>query len=109
LKSGRRQWIARHHGEEVAATYDIDIGPLGWLVDLMEDAGAVRIVPTGMGALTTGLGWPEIAAWVEGAGEQSLSPTFRRGVMLLSAHYAAQVEASREMACPAPFDPGKAD
>lgn len=75
----------------------------------MHDAGGLRRIVTMDGMLHEGLGWPDIVAWIDGAGLHDVPPLFRRGVMLLSQHYADQIDASRELACEAPFDPGKGD
>lgn len=87
----------------------MDAGPLDWLVDLMHDAGACRREITMSGALYSGLGWPEIVAWIEGSQQQDIPPRFRRDVMILSERYASQVNAAQELACEAPFDPGKVE
>ncbi len=105
---GRAAWIARHLGEERAAAYEVDPGPLAWLVSLWRDAGQARVEYTMSGGHLAALTWPDIAAWVEGAGEHDLSPTFRRAVMDLSAAYAETANAARELGCEAPYDPGKA-
>jgi hypothetical protein len=59
------------------------------------------------GSVLLGLGWSDLAAWVEGAGEHDLAPVFRRGILALSAAYAETSMAAREVECEAPWDPGK--
>lgn len=103
----RRAWIACHVGEAKAASFDVDPGPLSWLIRLWQDSGQVRVEYTMSGGVLVGLGWSDIAAWIDGAGEHDLAPVFRRGVMALSAAYANQAMAARELECEAPWDPGK--
>lgn len=103
----RRDWIAKHHGPVVAAGFDVPAGPLRWLVDLWEDAGRTRVEMGPQGVELLGLGWREIAAWIEGAQEHDLAPVFRRGVMALSSAYAQVAMAAVSVECAAPFDPGK--
>lgn len=107
MEPNRRAWITRFLGPEKAAEFDVDPGPLTWLLSLWADAGAVRQEIGPLGAVLLPLGWSEIMAWVEGAGEQDLSPTFRRGIIALSAAYASEAMAAREIESEAPFDPGK--
>lgn len=107
MPEGRRNFIARVWGEAKAATFDVDPGPLGWLVGLLDDAGTVRHEFGGMGLVTVGLAWADLVAWLDGAQEHSLSPTFRRAMLLLSAHAADVTNAARELECEAPYDPGK--
>ncbi len=105
----RRAWIARHHGAAKAAAFDVEPGPLGWLLDLWADAGLTRVEVGPAGVMLLGLGWREIAAWIEGAQEHDLAPLFRRGVMALSEAYAGTAMAAAQIECPAPYDPGKDD
>lgn len=107
MRTSRRAWIARHMGEERTAEFDVEPGPLGWLIELWQDAGSCRVEMGPEGGVLLGLGWPEIMAWVEGAGEHDLAPLFRRGIMRLSAAYASEAMAAREVGHPAPYDPGK--
>lgn len=102
----RRDFLRRFHAEKAEA-FEVDPGPLGWLVDLWEESGQVRVENTAEGLALIGLGWPEIAAWIEGAREDDLAPVYRRGVMQLSAAYAAQAMAARDIGCDAPFDPDR--
>lgn len=81
----RRDWIARHKGEDRAAAYEVDPGPLRWLVDMVHDAGGVGVITGGMGAVYRGLDWSEIVAWIEGAQLHDVRPFWRREVMRLSA------------------------
>lgn len=87
----------------------MDPGPLEWLVELWRDAGQVRVEFGMGGGVLLGLDWPHLTAWLQGADEWDLAPLYRRGILALSAAYAAQANASREMECEAPFDPGKTD
>lgn len=103
----RREFIRNFFGQEKAAAFETEPGPLGWLVELWQDSGQCRVEVGMSGVVLLGLGWPEIAAWIEGAGEHDLAPVFRRGVMALSAAYASQAMASREVECEAPWDPGR--
>lgn len=103
----RRAWIERHFGPDRLIAFDVAPGPLAWLIDLWADAGAVRHEVGPMGGVLLALGWPEIMAWVEGAGEHDLAPLFRRGIMALSAAYAREAMAAQKIESPAPYDPGK--
>ena len=107
MQPNRRAWIADQLGPEKAATYETTLGPLRWLVDLWDDAGQVRAELGPNGLQLWPLGWPEVVAWVEGAGEHNLAPVFRRGVIALSQAYAQTAMAAVKLSCPAPFDPGK--
>ena len=107
MPEGRRAKIEQWHGPERAAAYDVPPGPLEWLVDLWHDAGQARVEVGAMGGLLLPLDWRDIAAWVEGAGEHDLSPTFRRAIIQLSAAYAEASMAAQELACPAPYDPSR--
>jgi len=98
----RREWIARHKGEARLAEYNVQVGPLKWLVDLMHDAGSVG-VEFGMGAAYRGLNWSEIVAWVEGAQMQDVAPFWRRQIMRLSAVYADEMNMASEGE--APYEP----
>lgn len=107
MPDGRRAFLARFLGEERAAGFEVGPGPLAWLVDLWADAGQARVEMGPMGGVLLGLGWPELVAWIEGAGEHGLAPLYRRGILMLSAAYAGQAMAAREVGCEAPWDPGK--
>jgi hypothetical protein len=85
----------------------VDPGPLAWLVDLLDDAGTCRREVGPMGLLLLPLGWRELVAWLDGAEEHSLGPTFRRALLLLSEAHAGVAMAATELKCPAPFDPAK--
>ncbi|KAF0675069.1 hypothetical protein PMES_02590 [Profundibacterium mesophilum KAUST100406-0324] len=100
----RREWLQRYAPERADA-YEVDAGPLRWLVDLMHDAGPVIREHTMAGTRVRGLRWVEIAAWIEGAGMQDLRPFWRRQVKALSAHYAEQIEASSAIECQPPYQP----
>ncbi len=107
MPDGRRAFVARAWGEEKAATYDVPPGPLWWLVDLLDDAGTCRREVGGMGeTVLLPLGWRDLHAWTEGAGEHDLSPVFRRALLLLSGAHAATAMAATEVGCEAPYDPG---
>lgn len=99
--------IARFHGDERAAEYDVDPGPLAWLLDLWADAGQCRVEMGPMGSSLRGFDWRDIVAWITGAGEEDLAPLYRRAVMQLSSAYAHQAMASMKIECEAPFDPGR--
>lgn len=101
----RLQWLARNKGEERALQYIVSAGPLDWLVDMLMDAGGCKREATPNGERFAPLGWAEIAAWIAGSEQHHISPIWRREVMTLSAHYAAQLERSFELACPAPYEP----
>lgn len=103
----RRSWIARYLGSARAEEFEVEPGPLAWLVDLWSDAGQARVEFGMAGVVLLGLGWSELAAWTEGAGEHDLAPVFRRGILALSAAYANEAMAAREIESEAPFDPGK--
>ncbi len=104
----RREFIEMHLGPERLADYEVPPGPLAWLLDLLDDAGTCRIEIGGMGGRELlALGWREIRDWVEGAGEHSLSPTFRRALILLSAAHASTAMGAVELEYAAPFDPSK--
>jgi len=85
----------------------VDPGPLSWLLDMLHDAGTCRREFTMSGVVFSGLGWPEIVAWIEGAGQHDVSPFWRRAIMQLSRAFADQLNAAQALACDAPFDPGK--
>ena len=108
MPDGRAAFLRQFLGAERAAAFEVPPGPLGWLVDLWADAGQARVVLGPEGGVLMPLGWPELVAWVDGAQEHSLSPTFRRAILQLSAAYAQVANAAREVECEAPFDPGKA-
>jgi hypothetical protein len=103
----RREAIARLHGEDRAGAYDVEPGPLSWLLDLWQDAGAYRVAFGMAGGVLLALDWPHITAWIEGAQEHDLAPVYRRAIMALSAAYAEVAMAAGELECKAPFDPGK--
>ena len=85
------------------AQYHVEPGPLGWLIDLMHDAGSVGLEAGGMGAFYRGLNWSEIVAWVEGAQMQDVGPFWRRQIMRLSAAMADTMNRASEM--DAPYEP----
>ena len=103
----RRAFIADYLGPERAAEFEVEPGPLGWLLDLWADAGQCRVEFGMAGGILLGLGWAEIVAWIDGAGEHDLAPVFRRGIMALSAAYAEVAMGAREIECQAPWDPGR--
>lgn len=103
----RRGWIARHLGKGKADSFEVGPGPLEWLVELWLDAGRCRVEYSMDGAQLVGLGWPEIMAWMDGAGERDLAPIYRRGIIEISAAYAHEAMAARDIGCEAPFDPSK--
>lgn len=92
-------------GEARLAEYIVPAGKLDWLVDLLMDAGGFKRVHTAEGLRFEPLGWSEIAAWVTGADQHGVHPIWRREIIRLSEHYAAQIEASFDLACPAPYEP----
>jgi hypothetical protein len=87
-----------------ADSFRVDPGPLEWMIDMLHDAGLMRRDVGAMGMVCTGIGWREINDWTQGT-RQDISPTWLRGMIWLSGEVASQVERSRELACPAPFDP----
>ena len=101
----RREWIARFKGEERAAQYDVDPGPLSWLVEMLYDAGGVTIASAGMSAAHRGLGWPEIVAWVEGAQMHDVRPFWRREIMALSRVFAKALDEMADAEAEAPYQP----
>lgn len=103
----RRGWIARHLGKEKAESFDVEPGPLEWLLDLWGDAGQCRVEYTMDGTHLVGLRWPDIVAWIEGAGEHDLAPIYRRAIIDISTAYAQEAMAARDIGCEAPFDPSK--
>jgi len=105
--TSRREMIARFHGDERAAEYDVDPGPLAWLLDLWADAGQCRVEQGPMGAHLRGFDWRDIVAWLDGAQEHDLAPLFRRGIMALSSAYAREAMEAQRVECPAPYDPGR--
>lgn len=107
MQPSRRAWIAERLGDERAATFDVEPGPLRWLVDLWADAGLVRQEVGPMGAVLLPLRWVDLIAWLDGAGERDLAPVFRRAILTLSAAYASTATAAQDVKHPAPFDPGK--
>jgi hypothetical protein len=109
MPDGRATFLRRFLGEAKAAEFDVPPGPLGWLVDLWADAGQARVVLGPEGGVLFPLGWPELVAWLDGAQEHSLSPTFRRAILQLSAAYAETANGAREVEYPAPHDPGKGE
>lgn len=107
MPDGRRAFLSRFLGEDRAREFEVEPGPLMWLIELWADAGHVRVEAGPMGLQLLGLGWTEIMAWITGAQEESLAPLYRRGIMQLSAAYAAESMAAREVESPAPYDPGR--
>lgn len=107
MPDGRRAFLDRFLGPERAAAFDVPPGPFGWLVDLWADAGQARVAFGATGGALLALDWPHLVAWIEGAAEHDLSPTFRRAILTLSAAYAETANAAAEVTCAAPFDPGK--
>lgn len=107
MKPTRRDWICEQPllGPERAAAFEVSPGPLEWLVDLWHDAGQARVAMGPTGGVLLPLGWPEIHAWVEGAGEHDLSPTFRRAIILMSNAYAEVVNGANERSFKAPYEP----
>lgn len=101
----RRQWIERHKGKDRAAEYDVEPGPLSWLVEMMFDAGGVVIASVGMSAKNCGLGWQEIVAWVEGAQMYDVRPFWRREMIRLSRVYAKALNETGEAEAEAPYQP----
>lgn len=107
MPQGRRAWITARLGEDQAAAFDVGPGPFWWLVEMLHDAGTCRVEVGMEGTTLLGLGWSDLMAWIDGAGERDLAPVFRRGLMALSAAYAATAMAAREVGCLAPMDPGE--
>lgn len=105
----RGQWIARHHGQGKADEFQVDPGPMSWLLEMLYDAGTIKREWTMNGPETVPLGWAEIVAWIEGSQQHDIAPFWRREVMRLSGEVARQMQISSETACDAPFDPGKDD
>ncbi len=98
--------MKRHLGADKADSFRVDPGPLGWMVDMLHDAGLMRRDVSAMGMAYSGIGWREINDWMT-CTRQDISPTWLRGIIWLSAEVATQVEASRELSCNVPFDPAK--
>ena len=86
----------------------IDPGPLKWMIPLLNDAGPVVAEHTMNGTRFRGLNWLELQAWATMTGEEVDSDTLR-AIRTMSGAYAAQVNASQVMECPAPYDPPKDD
>lgn len=57
------------------------------------------------GNLAVPLRWPDIVAWVEGAGMHDVHAGWRRDIMALSEAYASMANAATEMATDVPFQP----
>lgn len=99
----RAAHIKKYKGEDRLAEYYIDPGPLGFLVDMLGDAGAVT--SDGMSGLR-GLTWRELYYWAELTGNRDLGAHWFREILRLSRTYAAALSASNEnMDQPLPHDP----
>jgi hypothetical protein len=86
--------------------FRLDPGPLSWLIDLVFDAGPARVEYTMDGAVLRGLGWREIADWVEGSNSHHIGPQWRREIMHLSHAFAVKAQASqRKFDESVPYDP----
>lgn len=88
-----------------ADAYRVDAGSLEWLVDLAEDAGMPKREFTTEGQVFVGLDWSDIAAWVDGAQQQDVSPAWRRDIMLLSEVYASEAMNAEDFASEVPWQP----
>lgn len=103
----RRAFIAHWWGEEKAATFDVEPGPLRWLIALWHQAGECRLQMGPMGGMLMGFTWGDIRDWVDGAHEQDLAVLFRRGIIELSQAFADVANGARTLEYQAPFDPSK--
>lgn len=103
----RAEMLEQHYGPERLAAYEVDPGPLAWLVDLWRRAGQVRLEFTMAGGVMLPLGWREMVDWIEGAQEHSLAVVFREDIMAISAAFADAATAAKQLECEAPFDPSK--
>jgi hypothetical protein len=101
----RREWIRRHRGEDRLERYYVDPGPLEWLVDMLYDVGAVRLVSVGMSATHSAVSWEQIYYWVEAAGMQDLPVFWRRKIVELSEVVAESLNKYSEEGAQVPYQP----
>ena len=85
--------------------YEVDPGPLDWLLELLHEAGSVRQEATMNGMEYLPLSWRELYYWSQCTG-QDLNPFWMRELMKLSGILAKQITDSFQIECQAPFDPG---
>lgn len=103
----RAQFILQAHGPKRLAKYNVDPGPLHWLVDLVNDAGPCGLEYTFDGAVLRGLSWRDIRDWVEGSDSHNIGPNWRRDMMFLSQRFAQMAQAAQKnLEQAVPFQPG---